>query len=246
MNIPKKVHYCWFGPNPMPELTKKCIDSWKKFLPEYELVLWNEYSFDVNANTFTRQAYEQRKYAFVTDYVRLFVLYNEGGIYCDTDVEVVSELDDFLMLEGFSGFESNNNVPTGIMGAMRGNDIIKDLLNYYEEKQFLLNDGSLDLETNTSIITKYFIGQGLKLNNETQEIAGFTLFSSDYFCPINYTTGELHTTNNTKTIHWFAGSWLSNKQRFKRDISRFLIKFFGEETYRGLKRISGIFNIRNR
>ena len=133
--IPKKIYYCWFGGKPLPKLAKKCIKSWKKFLPDYEIIECNENNFDLNCCDYVREAYDNKKYAFVTDYVRLYMLYKEGGIYMDTDVEVLKNLDCFLNEKAFSGFENEKYVPTGLMASEKGNEIIGELLNYYDNKK---------------------------------------------------------------------------------------------------------------
>lgn len=135
--IPKIIHYCWFGRGKMPELAEHCLASWRKFLPDYELKLWNEDSFDVNRLRFTRQAYERRKFAFVTDYVRLYALKSFGGIYMDTDVEVLRSLDDLLGLPGFTGFESNCLLPTGLLASRKGAPWLDMLMSYYDGKPFV-------------------------------------------------------------------------------------------------------------
>lgn len=135
--IPKVIHYCWFGRGKMPELANKCIESWKKYCPEYEIIEWNEDNFDVNCCPYVKEAYESRRFAFVTDYVRLYAMYTQGGIYMDTDVEVVRNLDEFLGHQGFSGFESETQIPTGIMAGEKGFPLFKDLLAYYDGRHFL-------------------------------------------------------------------------------------------------------------
>ena len=135
--IPKIIHYCWFGGKPLPELACLCIESWKKFLPEYRIIRWDEESFDINSNTYVKEAYENKKYAFVTDYVRLYALYTHGGIYMDTDVEVRRPLDQFLQHQAFSGFESYHDIPTGIMASEKGFQGIKDQLDYYNNRHFV-------------------------------------------------------------------------------------------------------------
>lgn len=155
--IPKKIHYCWFGRGQMPELAKKCIESWKKYLPDYEIKEWNEDNFDLNAYPYVREAYDNRKFAFVTDVVRLYALYTEGGIYMDTDVEVLKSLDGFLHHVAFSGFEDDHNIPSGIMASEKGGKWAKDNLDYYVGKHFIKEDGSLDLTTNVITITNYML-----------------------------------------------------------------------------------------
>ncbi|CCY93722.1 uncharacterized protein BN804_00366 [Firmicutes bacterium CAG:884] len=227
--IPKKIYYCWFGRKPLPKMAQKCINSWKKYLKDYEIIEINEDNFDINKCAYTKEAYEKRKFAFVTDYVRLYVLYNNGGIYMDTDVEVIKNLDCFLSHDAFSGFENENYVPTGIMASTKNNKVIKELLEYYDDKHFVLEDGSLDLTTNTETITEYFVKKGLKMNNTKQIIDGFALYPNDYFCPVNHDDHKLNKTKNTYTIHWFSGSWMPKKDKLKIKTYQFLKRILGEK-----------------
>ena len=219
--IPKVIHYCWFGRNPKPKLFKKCLKSWKKYCPDYKIVEWNEDNFDISSNLYTKQAYENKKWAFVTDYVRLYALYNFGGVYMDTDVEVVKPIDEFLKHEAFSGFENQTSIPTGIMGAEKGNPLFKQLLDYYTDKAFIV-DGEMDMITNVATITKMLSDKGFIPNNNYQVVEGFALYPFDYFCPHDYETGVLNVTNNTYTIHHFAGSWLPEEIQ-KEDRYRFRV-----------------------
>ena len=227
--IPKFIHYCWFGGNPLPEDAKKCLASWKKHCPEYEIIEWNESNFDVNSNCYIKEAYEAKKYAFVTDYVRLFVMYEYGGIYMDTDVELVKNLDDFLKNHAFSGFESSNSIPTGIMASEKHFKLFGDLLKYYENKHFLNDDGSYDTTTNTVTITQMCKKYGLVLNNKYQVIDGFALYPNDYFCPLENETGVLKKTENTVAIHWFAKTWVKDESIKLLKFTRLLHRIFGTE-----------------
>lgn len=211
--IPKVIHYIWFGGNPLPEDAKRCIESWKKYCPDYEIKEWNESNFDINTCEYIREAYAAKKWAFVSDYVRLAVLVKYGGIYMDTDVEVVDSLDDFLKLKAFSGFETEKTVPTGIMACEMNHPFFARLLKEYDDIHFTDEKGNYDYTTNVTRITKACTDNGLILNNKRQEIEGFTLFPNDYFCPLSHDTGELKRTANTHTIHWFAGSWKSDVER---------------------------------
>lgn len=232
--IPKIIHYCWFGGNPYPDLVKRCIDSWKKHLPDFKIIEWNEQNFDVNSNTFVKEAYEAKKYAFVSDYVRLYALYNYGGIYLDSDVEVVKSLEPFLEHKAFTGAEDAKYCVTGTMGAEKHHPWIKKLLEYYDDKSFLGDGGSIP---NTQIIT-----------NITKEMYGFEssshyqnfnnelhIYPFEYFCAKDYKTGKIKKTENTYTIHHFNGSWLSEKQkkRTKRIflLERMLNNLFGENAF---------------
>lgn len=229
--IPKKIHYCWFGGNPLPDDALKCIASWRKFMPDYEIIEWNESNFDVNATPYTAQAYEAKKYAFVTDYVRLYALYKEGGIYMDTDVEALKSFDSFLHLHAFSGFENNGYVPTGMMAAEKNSKWAKDLLDQYDTRTFINEDGSFDLTTNTTVITDYMIGKGLVRNNTYQDFPGLvTMYPSEWFCPKDHGTGIIRLTENTVCIHHFACSWLKHNTFTwrKHQLKLFLFKILGE------------------
>lgn len=220
--IPKIIHYCWFGGNPLPEEAKRYIEGWKKFCPDYEICEWNEQTFDVMSVPYVKEAYESRKWAFVTDYVRLYALYHQGGVYMDTDVEVVRPIDRFLENEAFSGFESETAVPTGIMAAEAGQRAIKDLLDAYNGRHFLNEKGEMDLSTNVEAITDYFVSRGMRMDNTEQTVNGFTMYPCDYFCPKDSRTLEIKTTENTYTIHHFSGTWLGKKQNFRKRVKKLL------------------------
>lgn len=226
--IPKIIHYCWFGGNPMSELGRKCIESWNKYLPEYVIKEWNENNFDLNENIYAKEAYEAKKWAFITDYVRLKVLYEYGGIYMDTDVEVCKNLDMFLTEYAFSGFESENFVPTGIMAAEKKHPFIGVWLEYYNNRHFKLSDGRYDQKTNTVTITNICVENGLILNNSKQTICGMTFYSNDFFCPKNHDTREVLITNNTACIHHFDGSWHTESEKKYLEVRRNCINKFGK------------------
>ena len=218
--IPKIIHYCWFGRGQMPELALKCIESWHRYLPDYTMKLWNEDSFDINTVTYVKEAYEARQYAFVTDYIRLYALYYEGGIYMDTDVEVLKPLDDLLDLPAFSGYESNKftNFPTGLMASAAGGVWVKEQIDYYADRHFLLPDGSLDMTTNTVTISRIMKENNFELTGEYQVYKNdMHCFPSDYFCPMT-STRVLKLTKNSYCIHHFAGSWHTPtlKQKIKK------------------------------
>lgn len=220
--IPKKIHYCWFGGNPYPEDFLKYLETWKKYCPNYEIIEWNEKTFDINSNKYVKEAYECKKWAFVTDYVRLWAIYNYGGIYMDTDVEVLRSLDSFLECQAFSGFEREDAVPTGIMAGEKGQRAIKDLLDMYNNMNFINADGTMNLHTNVELITKYFSDKGIKLNNTKQTINGFTMYPKDFFCPKNSRTLEIELTDNTYTIHHFQGSWVETSTKHRQKIKKIL------------------------
>ncbi len=229
--IPKKIHYCWFGRGEKPKLAEKCIESWKKYCPNYELIEWNEDNFDINSNQYVREAYENRKFAFVTDYVRLYVLNKFGGIYMDTDVEVIKPLDDFLKCKAFSSFENNNYIPTGIIAAEKGNKWIKTLLEDYDNLHFIKNN-ELDLTPNTVRITNTTIKKfGLLPISSYQELdnGNVTIYPFEYFCPKSHITNEINITKNTHTIHHFSGSWISEDEKERKNIKDKFIKKYGSK-----------------
>lgn len=245
--IPKIIHYCWFGKNTLPDLAKKCIQSWKKNCPDYEIIEWNEDNFNLGECQYAFEAYKEKKWAFVTDYVRLKVLYEYGGIYMDTDVEIIKPLDSLLEYKAVSGFESETNIPTGLIAAEKNNPFIYELLKDYFDIHFILPDGKCDLTTNVVRITKKCLKYGLVQNNTKQTIAGFTLLPSEYLCPKNPKTGKINMTGNTITIHHFDGSWLTEEQKYiyelglkmKKYLPYYFATFFsylvGFVRYRGLK-----------
>lgn len=234
--IPKVIHYCWFGRGKMPELALKCIESWKKYLPDYELQLWNEDTFDVNSVSYVQESYQSRKFAFVTDYVRLYVLYHHGGIYMDTDVEVLKSLDNLLHLPAFSGFESETDIPTGIMASEQYGAWAKEQLQYYEGKHFILPDQSLDMTTNVAIISGIMASNGFVLKNSYQIYKDcMHIFPKDYFCP-KTKTGAIHITEKTYCIHHFDGSWQGRRAKVKKFIFRRIVGVKATEVLVELKR----------
>ena len=208
--IPKVIHYCWFGHGKMPKLMKKCIRSWKKYCPDYKVILWNEDNFDVNSTIWTKEAYEAKKYAFVTDFVRLKVLYEQGGIYMDADVEVTRPIDGFLIHEAFSGFESDTTAPTGIIASIKGQQVIKRWLDYYTDRHYLVN-GKPNMDPNVSFMTEDLKQHGLELNDVTQNINGMVIFPQSFFCPLSVVSNESKFSENTHCIHHFTSTWRTKK-----------------------------------
>ena len=220
--IPYKIHYCWFGGGDIPQRERRCIESWKKLMPEFELVLWDEKRFDVNAVGFTKEAYKMKKYAFVSDYVRLYALINEGGIYLDTDVEVVKSLADFTKYKAFGSFETPHVVQTGVIGSIPNGALVSKMFEYYQNKSFVLDGGILNQVPNSKILTDILLEEGLVLNNLKQSLPSYEIFPTDYFCPIDQATREIIVTENTYCIHYLSGSWLSAKDRFTRGVKAFI------------------------
>lgn len=211
--IPKVVHYCWFGGNPLPDDAKKCIASWKKFFPGYEIKEWNESNFDVNCCDYVKEAYAAKKWAFVSDYARFWILYHEGGLYFDTDVEVIKDMSDIIAKGAFMGCETDNKCAPGL-------GLYKEILDYYEKIHFFIEGNTTEtVVTHTSKILK---SHGWVGNGEIEQIEGVTIYPPEYFCPMDYKTGKLDITPNTRSIHWYTASWQSSYSKAKTKLQQLL------------------------
>ena len=220
--IPRKIHYFWFGGGEKSSSVKKCIDSWKKFCPDYEIIEWNEKNYDYTKHPFMVKAYNEKKWAFVSDYARLDVLYNNGGIYLDTDVEVIKKLDVLLENHAYIGFERDDLVNDGQgFGGEQGFPLFKEMLSVY--------DGLEEYIESPKLRTKVCLEHGLKLDGSRQTIAEMEVYPVDYFCPKNYKTGVIRTTKNTMSIHHFDASWHSKSSRKYMKLMRFLNNTLGEK-----------------
>lgn len=238
--IPKIIHYCWFGKSEKPGLVKKCIASWRKRLVDYEIIEWNEDRFDINNNIFVKEAYEEKKFAFVSDYVRAYALYNYGGIYLDTDVEVFKNFDQFLDHDSFWGFEQENYIATSTIGAVKGNRLIKLFLDSYEIKKFIREDGSMNMQTNVDIITKLLVEKGLEPNGEFQVIEGIgSFYPQTYFSPYDYINCRKMISDRTVAMHHFYKSWLPPKARLKSTLKLLLSKVIGGNNIAKLRKKFG-------
>lgn len=205
--IPRKIHYCWFGGKPLPLDYQKYIESWKELCPEYEIVRWDESNYDVKQNAYIREAYEKGLWAYVSDYARLDIIYRYGGIYLDTDVELVKSLDELLYQSGFIGFEDNYHVNTGLgFGAEKGLDIIGELRDEY----YSLKLDAKHLITCPVIQTNHLVNKGLIPNGEYQTVDKLTILPVKVLCGMNYISKKTNLTKDTIAIHHFAGSWLNN------------------------------------
>ena len=214
--IPKVIHWCWFGRGKKSPLVEKCVESWKVHLPDWQIKEWNEDNFDVHSNLYVEEAYQEKKWAFVTDYVRLYALYNEGGVYMDSDVEVLKPLDRFLEDCAFTGYESSGAAVTGIMASEKNGKWIGDLLDYYQGRHFIGPNGVEDM-ANVIPITRIMKAHGMRLDKNEEDVQGYVhLYPADYFCPKQWHTNEILLTNNTYAIHHFTGTWLSLRSRIYR------------------------------
>lgn len=239
--IPKVIHYCWFGGNPLPELATKCIDSWKKYLPDYEIKEWNENNFNVNSIKYTQQAYKRKKYAFVSDYARFWILYHYGGIYFDIDVELIKSLDPILQAGPYMGLETNNVTQTGVftgtdigvacnpglgMAAEKGMEFCKNMLDLYQNLEFIFPSGVINTKTVVSYTSEMLLKYGYKrVRNNTQECAGFNIYTREYFCPyIDRKTGKITLCSETYSIHHYAATWVDKKMIWKGRIVSIMLK----------------------
>ena len=231
--IPKTIHYCWFGRNPKPKLAEKCIASWKKYCPDYEIIEWNEDNFVITMNGYTRMCYEQKKYAFLSDYVRLLVVAEHGGLYFDTDVELLKSPDFLLEQEAFFGFETAEYVASGLgFGSVARGAAIEAMLAEYGP----LLDGTQGTVGCPRLNTSALVKLGLKQNGLQQTVTGAVVYPIDYFNPYESATGRLNKTKNTVSVHWYAGAWLSKQQRIRSAIGRPLHRMFGVDAFQRFRK----------
>lgn len=221
--IPKVIHYCWFGRNPKPKEVLDYIETWKKFLPDFEIKEWNEDNFDVNMMPYTKEAYYAKKYAFVSDVARLYALVHEGGIYFDTDIRVVKRFsDELLNSHGFLGFEHDEYVTTGVMAVEAHNTLFKAILNKYAKRSFFCGYYKYDVKTNVKYVTDYLKKIGLVCNNQHQMFKGLIFLPQIYLCANDWYTKSKYNTSETYTIHEFNYSWKSSG-KLKMYILQFLV-----------------------
>lgn len=252
--IPKKIHYCWFGGKPLNKLGKKCLKSWKKYFPDYEIIEWNESNFNFDCCQYVKEAYEAKKWAFVSDYARYKILYEHGGIYFDTDVEVIKSFDDILSKGSFMGCENpplmnktnkdlseeHIKVASGLgCAAEPGLDFYREILTDYEKSSFLNEDGSMNLYTIVARTTDLLRKYGLMDTDDIQCIAGINIYPAEYFCPINMDTGKLVITKNTYSIHRYAASWVDDYSRFRGKIYIIIRRCLGEKLTLKIRKIFG-------
>ena len=226
--IPKTIHYCWFGRGEKPKLAQKCIASWKKFCPDYEIIEWNEENFDVAMNGYTEMCYEEKKYAFLSDYARLVIVAEHGGLYFDTDVELVKSPDKLLSKDAFLGFENEAYVNTGLgFGSVPHGSVVEAMLAEYDT---LLNgkNGTIGCPR---LNTKALVKLGLVQNGLEQKVQDAVIYPSAFFNPYDSATGELNQTRETVSIHWYAASWMSKRQKIRGMITMPLHRIFGVDAF---------------
>lgn len=234
--IPKVIHYCWFGGSELSKEAKKYIETWRSLCPEYQIVEWNETNFNVDdAVPYVKEAYEQRKWAFVSDYVRLYVLEKYGGIYFDTDVEVLKPLDVFLNNKAFIGAESKYSICTAVIGAEKGATFIGELMSLYNDLHFV-DEQEIDLTPNSQRIFEYLKNTyDYKETSKPIKWENCTLYPKDYFSPINCYTYKQEITKNTYCIHRFAGTWKNEKEVFLNKLKALVTRIIGEDCRKMLK-----------
>lgn len=242
--IPKVIHYCWFGGRPLPESAQRCIRSWQRFLPDCEIRRWDESNYDINAVLYTRQAAEKGKWAFVSDYARFDVLYRYGGIYFDTDVEAIAPFDDVVAAGAFMGWEKS---PLGVavnpglgMGAEPGLPFFKEVLDYYARTPYLAPNGNILPGTVVKHVTDLLLSHGLILENDSQCVAGITVYPSEYFNPLDDATGRITLTPNTHSIHHYDKSWCDDYGPIRTRVMRALHRWFGTDIFSRIRKFSAI------
>ena len=244
--IPKIVHYCWFGRNPLPASALKCIESWRKFFPDYEIKEWNEDNFDVNIIPYTQQAYEAKKFAFVSDYARFWILYHYGGIYFDTDVELIKSLDKIIERGSFMGIETSAlwegkpMVAPGLgLGVEARHPFYEKMLRAYAHLEYRKADGSFDNTTIVSYTTRELYAHGMVASESLQEIDGIWIYPADYFCPMDSTTGITTITERTVSIHHYDCSWMNHRSLsfMLHRIKNIVYKLVGQKNARLINRL---------
>lgn len=234
----KKIHYCWFGGAEKSSLIQKCIKSWEKFFPDFEIIEWNESNYDVNKNLYTRQAYHAQKYAYVSDVARFDILYEHGGLYFDTDVEVIKPFGILLEEEAFSALETEKFIAPGLVFWCKNtkNSVVKEMVDYYNANAYLDENGNKVEQTVCSVFTDIMKRHGFEEGNTLKRLDNFVIYPIDYFCPYDDATGKLTKTKNTYAIHWYAKSWMPKKTVLRVKITRVIHRIFGKNSLKFLKR----------
>lgn len=231
--IPKTIHYCWFGRGEKTKLAQRCIESWSKYCPDYRIIEWSEENFDVNTNDYTRMCHEQKKYAFLSDYARLLIVAEHGGLYFDTDVELLKSPDDLLKHRAFWGFETPEYVASGLgFGSEANGKAVRAMLAEYEP----LLDGQHGTIGCPRLNTDALLKLGLVTDGSLQYVADAAIYPVEYFNPYESNTGRLNVTDNTISIHWYASSWLSASKRLRSKVTRPLHRIFGVDVFKRFRK----------
>ena len=251
--IPKIIHYCWLSGDEFPPLIKTCIDTWKEQLPDYEFILWDTNRFKLESNIWVQQAFDTKKYAFAADYIRLYAIYNFGGIYLDTDIEVLKSFNNLLERPYFTGAEGLGIIEAGVFGAEKNSPWVKQCLDYYDGKAFINADGTYNTLTLPRIMMaqiskgrtiKEILPDNLDVNKQTNDDGTLYMFPKDFFCAKNHGTGVIEKTDNTYSIHHFAMSWLPKKRTFLPNLKRKLMSVFGVRSISVIIKLLGLKKIR--
>lgn len=234
--IPKIIHYCWFGRGEKPKLAQKCIASWKKYCPDFKIIEWNEDNFEIDKYPYARYCYDNKKWAFLSDFARLIVVYKHGGVYFDTDVEVIKSIENLLEHDAFYGFENKSNVATGLgFGAVPKHKTVEAMIQkYYEIK--VDSEGNYPLVVCPALNTEALIPMGLELNGKFQKLNGAVILPVDYLNPYDDPTGRLNKTQNTISIHWYSKSWMDKKKIIRSMITKPFHRIFGIDCFKWLKK----------
>lgn len=234
--IPKKIHYCWFGRNDLPEKAKKCIASWEKYCPDYEIIQWNEDNFSIDYNTYTRWCYENKQWAFLSDFIRLSVVRKYGGVYFDTDVELIRSIDELVLGEAFYAFETDEYIATGLgFGSEANHVIIKAMEQEYLNLQPNAA-GAFTLKTCPQLNTAALLPFGLKRDGSYQCILGATVLPIECMNPYDDATGKLQKTENTYSIHWYSKTWMSWRTILRSKLTKPFHRIFGKDCFQWLKK----------
>jgi len=219
--IPKTIHYCWFGGNPLPPIAVKCIKSWQKYCENFKIIEWNEHNFDINMTVYSQEALKAKKWAFIADVACFYVLYTHGGIYLDVDVEIIKPIDKFLQADMFMGFESDNEInATAVFGAKKNLPLVKKMLDIYKEMKFINPDGTFNNIPSPKYTSRIMGEEGFELNNTRQFVRNIEVYPCEYFSPKDWQSGEINVTSNTHTIHHFLASWWSEEERQQREAEK--------------------------
>lgn len=238
--IPKKIHYCWFGGKKLPKDAVKCIQSWKFYLPDYEIIEWNESNFDINCCDYVKEAYKAKKWAFVSDYARFKILYDNGGVYFDTDVELIKSIDPIIEKGSFMGRQQGLLVAPGLGMAMEPSSMFcKEMLEMYDKLHFENYSNTSKIKTVVNYTTEFFCSKGLQDIDEIQNIDGIQIYPRNYFNPCDMETYKICVTQNTVSIHHFAGTWVDPYSKFRGQVFVLIRNLLGRKAALFLQSIFG-------